>query len=102
MVKVDTLKEFELELATAVLWYETEVIDSPQLAQDFEAEVKNAIAQIAEMPHAWPRYLKGTRHYLLRRFPYFIVYEVEEDGVLLLALAHAKRRPGYWQKRHLS
>jgi len=42
----------------------------------------------------------GTRRkYILRRFPYSIIYQVTEEELRILAVAHHRRRPGYWAHR---
>jgi toxin ParE1/3/4 len=41
----------------------------------------------------------GTHRFLLQRFPYEIVYKIYPDVVLIIAVAHNKRRPGYWRHR---
>lgn len=55
---------------------------------------------IRERPAAWARW-KGTdiRRRILRQFPYSIFYIVEDDNVVIIAIAHHKRRPGYWLPR---
>ena len=54
---------------------------------------------IARAPETWPEYLYGTRRYLLRHFPFAVVYLVDPDVVTIVAVAHSKRKPGYWRKR---
>ncbi|MBP88756.1 MAG: hypothetical protein CMJ64_18930 [Planctomycetaceae bacterium] len=46
-----------------------------------------------------PTYLHGTRRYLLERFPYFVVYRETEEKLQVIAIAHGKRKPGYWRRR---
>jgi hypothetical protein len=55
------------------------------------------IEQIGEAPERWPAHLHGTRRFMLRRFPFSVVYRPHEDFVEVVAVAHAKRRPGYWR-----
>ena len=55
--------------------------------------------RIEESPERWPSYIEGTRRLLFRRFPYFAVYKVLPQAVHVLAIAHARRRPGYWRRR---
>jgi hypothetical protein len=43
--------------------------------------------------------LHGTRRVVLRRFPYFIVFFDWLDEIYIVAVTHAKRRPGYWMGR---
>ena len=87
------------EAEAAVRWYEERV---PGLGDDFRVEVVRAVDRIADAPLRWPAspYDPRARRYLLLRFPYSIVYVVDPDGaVTVAAVAHAKRRPGYWQRR---
>jgi len=43
---------------------------------------------------------RGTsRRYVLRRFPYSIIYRATADQIQIVAVAHHRRRPGYWAKR---
>jgi toxin ParE1/3/4 len=72
---------------------------SIQLAQRFLDALQVAYASAAGSPRLYPTYLHDTRRVLLKRFPYFIVYLDWENEVYIVAIAHAKRRPGYWGKR---
>jgi hypothetical protein len=54
---------------------------------------------IGERPEAAPPYVGNTRRFLLRRFPFFVVYRVYNGYVQVVAVAHARRRPGYWVQR---
>ena len=65
----------------------------------FASELDTAIDRIAEAPSRWPEYLEGTRRYVMRRFPYLVVYRVMLDRVQVVAIAHGHRRPGYWRSR---
>src|SRR5438105_11911666 len=86
----------DAELHHARDWYQ---IRSPRTAERFLAEVDRAIALIVEEPERWAHYLRGTRCFRLRRFPYLVVYRFDEPMVNVIAVAHASRRPGYWRKR---
>jgi len=72
---------------------------SPDTADAFVAEVSLAIETICEAPQRWPKYLYGTHRFLLHRFPFSIVYLDDPDTVSVIAVAHHKRKPGYWNKR---
>ena len=51
-------------------------------------------------PHRWPSYFHGTHRVRLTRFPYLVVYRDDETRTLVVvAVAHEKRKPGYWRKR---
>lgn len=85
-----------LELQEAREWY---LGRNEPAAERFSLQVARIIDEIAAGPHRWPEYLCGTRHHLVRGFPYIIVYRQVEDRVQIIAAAHAKRAPGYWQDR---
>ena len=65
----------------------------------FQRELDVAIERISERPEAGSPYLSNTRRVLLRRFPFFLVYRVRGEQVQIVAVAHARRRPGYWRVR---
>ncbi|WP_437618699.1 type II toxin-antitoxin system RelE/ParE family toxin [Sorangium sp. So ce1151] len=73
----------------------------------FAEGIEAALTRIAEAPDRWPSYRYGTRRVRLTRFPYLVVYRVpylvvyrdEPTRILVVAIAHAKQRPGYWRKR---
>ena len=96
MSDVPILREAEVELWAAVAYYESK---APGLGLDFETEIEKAVQTIADQPDRWPLRIDGTRRCLVHRFPYLIVYSCENDHVWILAFAHCKRRPTYWQNR---
>ena len=65
----------------------------------FRRELDRAVDLISERPEAGSPYLRGARRVLLRRFPFFVVYRVWGEQVQIVAVAHARRRPGYWRQR---
>lgn len=70
------------------------------LGKDFGAEVERVVALVAERPEAGASTLDGRRRWLLTRFPFAVVYRLAANGsVRVLAVAHHRRRPGYWQAR---
>src|SRR5882762_4975331 len=52
---------------------------------------------IAEAPRRWPAGVHGTRRFLLHRFPFAVAYRELRSIIQVLAVAHARRRPGYWR-----
>jgi toxin ParE1/3/4 len=68
-------------------------------ATRFRRELDRTVDLILERPEAWPSYLANTKRVLLRRFPFFLVYRVRDERIEILAVAHARRRPGYWRGR---
>jgi toxin ParE1/3/4 len=84
------------EARAARAWYEAR---SPAAGAAFMAELDAAVARIAEAPERHARYLRGTRACLLHRFPYIVVFNQTETSVEIVAVAHGRRRPGYWTTR---
>lgn len=87
-----------MELAVAVEWYERQRLG---LGDELEQDVFDAFDLVIERPHAWQRWpgLATVRVFPLDRFPFLIPYLVNESSLVVLAVAHAKRRPGYWRAR---
>ena len=84
------------ELADAVTWY---AADSAHNAERFLAAVESLTSVIAAMPERFPRIAREARRARLKHFPYMIIYVHDEQGLWIGALAHVKRRPGYWLER---
>lgn len=85
------------EYVEAIRWYNRR---SPQKAQDFLAELVKASKRIGKDPERWPIYREGIRWKKLFRFPYVLYYHpMSADEIMVLAVAHARRRPGYFLRR---
>jgi toxin ParE1/3/4 len=84
------------EAAAAERWYrERNEIASGR----FQRELDRAVDLMSERPNTGSLYLGNTRRVLLRRFPFFVVYRLRGNHVEIVAVAHARRRPGYWRAR---
>ncbi len=88
------------ELDAAGEWYDAQL---PGLSLELLDAVEDAIGLIVERPAAWQRDStisnREVRRFVMRRFPFSIVYYVVDEIVLIVAIAHAKRKPGYWRSR---
>jgi hypothetical protein len=69
------------------------------LGDAFLIEVLSAADRIAQLPQAWHPLGEGLRRCRLSRFPYGLIYAVENGDLLVLAVAHLHRRPEYWRDR---
>ena len=86
------------EYLKARRWYAQEGGD--RLADRFRDEVDEAVQRIARNPEAWPIFRKSYRWVRLHRFPYVLYYQtLDESRVIILAVAHAARRPAYRVRR---
>ena len=93
--------EAAMELRAAAAWYEERRVG---LGVELLAAVDSAIQRICQSPHGYPRLEtlpeeESVRRLLLRRFPYSVIYEATIDEVRVLAVAHTRRRPNYWNRR---
>jgi plasmid stabilization system protein ParE len=89
--------EASAEYDVAFDWY---LERSPDAALEFDAEVDRALAQIVEAPQRWAAGPFSTRRFLLRSFPYILIYRERIVGAIqVVAIAHTSRRPGYWKER---
>jgi plasmid stabilization system protein ParE len=84
------------EINAAFEWY---LQRSPRAANAFLSELDAALAHIVSHPQLHPTYTENTRRSILERFPYSAIFQEKDDTILIIALAHAKRRPGYWAQR---
>jgi plasmid stabilization system protein ParE len=88
--------EAQSELLASIRYYE----DCQRgLGHRFRLLVESAVKKIVEAPFIY-RVLKAPfRRYLLPKFPYSIIYSIEPDHIRIIAVAHNKRKPGYWSDR---
>jgi plasmid stabilization system protein ParE len=94
--EVEYLEEAVEEAEAAARWYAKR---SAAAAAGFTDEIDAAESAIVRLPEAWPRFDHDTRRYLLRRYPFSIIYRVESGRILIVAVAHGHRRPRYWKSR---
>jgi plasmid stabilization system protein ParE len=85
-----------VEAESAAGWYGERNL---QAREDFLQELRKAFELIEEAPERWPKHLHGTRRIVLDRFPFSVIYRVLPEAPQVLAVAHDKRRPGYWRHR---
>lgn len=88
--------EAELEIEEAFEYY---LRDNPRVASRFLDEITASFKKVQINPLLYPRYTKNTRRRVLGSFPFSVIYQEKEDVILIVAIAHAKRREGYWTKR---
>ena len=84
------------ELEDAFIYYNDQL---PGLGKQFFREVSTAIELIRKFPQAWHKVGKHTRRFLLKRFPYLILYIPEKDKIIITAIAHKHRFPDYYLNR---
>ena len=90
------LHEADVDMANAVAFYNAQ---RAGLGAAFNAEVESAVARIVQYPLAWSPISKRCRSCQTRRFPYNVIFRVLESEILIVAIAHQRRRPGFWEER---
>jgi plasmid stabilization system protein ParE len=93
---VEFLDEAELELVAAAQWYESK---QPGLGKRFRDDVAHVTACIAEDPFLWREREGGYRRVDCPVFPYYIPYFIRAEKIIIAAVAHSRREPGYWKAR---
>lgn len=83
-------------MTEASLFYEAELSG---LGLEFLDDVQRVVDALREYPKFGQAVGRGLRRALLRRFPFSLIYSEQPDAILVVAVAHQKRRPGYWRER---
>ena len=87
ILTLEYLDEALTEAEEAARWYAAR---SVQTAAAFARELDVAASAIERAPSTWPTYDHGTRRFLLRRFPYGVVYRIEPSRIVVVAVAHGR------------
>lgn len=96
MKPVVFLPDAEQEMLQAAVYYESQ---SSGLGIDYLSEVERDVQAIKESPMTWPIVEGELRRRLVRRFPFGILYRIDPEEIVIIAVAHLRRKPGYWRER---
>lgn len=97
MDKLVIHEDARAEYIESYVWYHER---GNHIAEAFEREVEHALEVIQGFPDRWPVYVGKWRRILLRRFPFGIVYGVVDNQIVVVAIMHNRRKPGYWKDRN--
>jgi plasmid stabilization system protein ParE len=94
---VRVVADAEAEFEAAARWYD----EHAGLRFEFVEAIDEAIFAIAEAPQTYPLWHSGSayRKFVVRQFPYLVLYRLRHDYVEVIAFTHTRRRPGYWKSR---
>ena len=95
-MKIRYLSVAQSEIQEAAEYY---AAISPELGLSFRRELRQLMRLVGRMPVAWPPVGEGLRRCLLTRFPYLVIYAPLPEEVLVLAVGHQHRQPGFWRER---
>lgn len=98
MAEVRIGEEAEAEFIEALAWYHAR---SARAAENFDKAFAEALERIGQSPDQFPSCdEEGYRFAMLDRYPYSLIYRAIGETVQVVAVTHARRRPGYWAKRN--
>lgn len=97
-MKARFLEEAEEEMYQAAAFYEGQ---TDGLGYRFLDDIQACVDRISERPHMGRRVREKFRVVLARRFPFSVIYAYEEATIVIVAVAHQRRRPGYWRDRYV-
>jgi len=90
-IKISEFAQRELE--DAIFFYE---LQQQGLGLNFKNNVRSSIKRIVKHLNAWPVERGEVRKCYLHKFPYKILYSIQGENIVVLAIAHQHRKPGYW------
>lgn len=96
MIGYRFLSSAEEEMSEAAAFYEAR---TSGLGTDFLADVDDAISRMRAHPEVGFAVADGLRTTVLHRFPFSLIYPLEPGELLIVSVAHHRRRPGYWRSR---
>ncbi len=89
--------EAENDLLDAAEFYREQA--DTALSQCLLTEFEYALSMLLQHPRLGALWRPGKRRYVMRRFPYSVIYTIVGEEMHILAVAHHSRRPGYWRGR---
>jgi plasmid stabilization system protein ParE len=96
MSDIRFLEPARRELLNAVDYYEAQ---SPGLGRALTNEIEDSLARLESNPSLGATHIEGTRRILLDRFPFSLIYLNKQEAIIVVAVAHLRRKPGYWKER---
>ena len=96
MIAYRFLLPAEEEMTEAAVFYEAA---SPRLGSDFLDDVRRVIDLVRGQPSIGRNVGQGLRRMLLHKFPFSLIYALGAEEIVIVAVAHQKRRPDYWKGR---
>jgi len=90
------LPEAEADLRAAKSWYDDLRLT---LGDRFISAIAATVESISNSPRRFPTIYRNRRRARVRRFPYGIIFEVQEQRIVVIACFHYKRNPKRWRLR---
>ena len=96
MTRARFLPEAEDEFAEAVQFYERA---EAGLGSAFMLEVERTVDRICSFPESGTKFSASSRGRITANFPFWVIYRTDGTEVTIIAIAHQRRKPGYWRRR---
>ncbi|EMI40830.1 type II toxin-antitoxin system RelE/ParE family toxin [Rhodopirellula sp. SWK7] len=96
MVELEYHPDASDEVAKAFSWYAR---IAPEVDELSKLEFEHAEELVHRSPDSWATYLPETRGFRFQMLPFVLAYIIRGERILIVALAHTKRKPGYWPDR---
>ena len=96
MITVQFLRPAEIEMAEAAVYYETQ---AEGLGNVFLETVERVMNEVVHNPKAWPVIHRNIRKRVVSQFPYSVLYRVDPDEIVVVAVMRQHRHPDYWLGR---
>jgi plasmid stabilization system protein ParE len=93
---VEYLPGARLDVEDSAAWYEDQ---EPGIGEKFHAAVQLAEQKVRRSPLQGAPHRRNTRKWRVARFPHNLIYREEPDRIVVVAVAHSKRREDYWDYR---
>lgn len=93
---VQFLQTADRELFDAINYYNSQ---AEGLGFEFAAEISRTLGRITEFPDAWTPLSARSRRCRTSRFPYGVIYQIRESGILVVAIQNLHRHPASWKDR---
>lgn len=95
-MRVEFTTEARDDLFEAADYYEEK---EPGLGHRFRDQIAEVLRVVITAPHLWRERPEGYRRVNCPVFPYYIVYVTRDDALVVVAVAHGSRKPGFWHGR---
>jgi plasmid stabilization system protein ParE len=95
-MKIRFLTLAQREVDDAVIWYEQQ---AEGLSRDFLDQLDRAVRLVKHHPKIATQIEADIRRFLVARFPYSLIYGIDDDSIVVIAVAHQHRHPRYWADR---
>ena len=95
-MKIEFLETSQAELDEAFNWYEAQQL---KLGVQFLTEFDASIRRISAYPKSYALLGDDVRRCLIKRFPYAVMYGIDANTIIIIAVAHLHRKPDYWLRR---